>query len=147
MTDPDPLADLAAQLEELRRQWARSQGRDRGSPLEQLKGSTGQLMLLLLEVKRLTERLNDALAKRQLAPPPAPWWCADENEIRSMLAELRHWVEDFARKHYPAYMARLRALLAESSRGGVGAEHAHGRMGARLRRRGQQGPGGRFVVA
>ena len=25
-----------------------------------------------------------------------------------MLAELRHWVEDFARKQYPAYMARLR---------------------------------------
>ena len=24
-----------------------------------------------------------------------------------MLAELRHWVEDFARKHYPAYLARL----------------------------------------
>ena len=26
-----------------------------------------------------------------------------------MLAELRHWVEDFARKHYPAYLARLPA--------------------------------------
>ena len=106
MTDPDPLADLAAQLEELRGQWARSQG-EIGALREQLKSSTGQEMLLLVQVKRLAERLNDALAKRQLAPPPAPWWCVSEAEIQSMLAELRHWVENFARKHYPAYIARL----------------------------------------
>jgi hypothetical protein len=32
-----------------------------------------------------------------------------EDEGRKMLGELRRWVEDFARKHYPAYMARLPA--------------------------------------
>jgi len=106
MTEPDPLADLAAQLEELRRQWVRSQG-EIGALREQLKSSTGQQMLLLIQVKRLAERLNDALAKRQLAPPPAPWWCVSEAEVQSMLAELRHWVENFARKHYPACIARL----------------------------------------
>ena len=47
MTEPDPLADLAAQLEELRGQWARSQG-EIGTLREQLKGSTGQVMLLLV---------------------------------------------------------------------------------------------------
>ena len=45
MTEPDPLADLAAQLEELRRQWVRSQG-EIGALREQLKSSTGQQMLL-----------------------------------------------------------------------------------------------------
>ena len=105
-TEPDPVADLAAQLKELRGQWVRSQG-EIGALREQLKGSTGQVMLLLVQVKRLAERLNDALAKRQLAPPPAPWWRVSEAEFQSMLAELRHWVESFARKHYPAYVARL----------------------------------------
>ncbi len=52
MTDPDPVADLAAQLAELRGQWARSQG-EIGALREQLKGSTGQVMVLLVAVKRL----------------------------------------------------------------------------------------------
>jgi hypothetical protein len=101
VTDPDPVADLAAQLEELHRQWARSQG-EIGALRARLDGSTGQVMVLLVQVKRLADRLNDALAKRQLAPPPAPWWCVSEAERRSMLAELCHWVDDFARAHYPA---------------------------------------------
>ena len=107
MTDPDPVADLAAQVEQLRGQWARSQG-EIGALREQFKAELGQVMVLLVAVKRLSRRLNEALAKGQLASPPAPWWGIDENETRSMLAELRHWVEDFARKQYPAYMARLR---------------------------------------
>ena len=107
MTEPDPIADLAAQLAMLRRQWARSQG-EIGALREQLKSSTGQQMLLLVQVKRLAKQLNDALAKKEPTSPPAPWWCVSEAEIRSMLAELRHWIEDFARKQYPAYIARLR---------------------------------------
>jgi hypothetical protein len=107
MTEPDPIADLAAQLAMLRRQWARSQG-EIGALREQLKGSTGQQMLLLVQVKRLAKKLNDALAKKEPTSPPAPWWCVSEAEIRSMLAELHHWVDDFAGKQYPAYMARLR---------------------------------------
>jgi hypothetical protein len=109
MTDPDPVADLAAQLEELRANVSRLQGIVASWDARLEREGIGGTLMLRLEVKRLTERLNDALAKRQLAPPPAPWWCTDENETRSMLAELRHWIEGFARKHYPAYMARLRA--------------------------------------
>ena len=122
MTDPDPvaglaaqltdlaaqLAELAAQVEQQHGQWARSQS-EIAALRAQLDRSTGQGMVLLVKVKQLAERLNDALAKRRLAPPPAPWWGTDENETRSMLAELRHWVENFAKKHYPAYMARLPA--------------------------------------
>jgi hypothetical protein len=67
----------------------------------------GATMMLRLEVKQLRERLDEAVAKRQLAPPPAPWWVVGEAEGRAMLAELRGWVEEFARRHYPGYMARL----------------------------------------
>jgi hypothetical protein len=108
MDESDPLADLTAKYEELHRQWARSQG-EIAALRAQLDRSTGQGMVVLVKVKQLAERLNEALAKRRLAPPPAPWWGADETETRSMLAELRHWVENFAKKHYPAYMARLPA--------------------------------------
>jgi hypothetical protein len=47
--EPDPVADLAAQLEELRGQWARSQG-EIGILREQLKGSSGQVLLLIVAV-------------------------------------------------------------------------------------------------
>ena len=67
----------------------------------------GGTMVLLLEVKRLRERLDEALAKRQLEPPPAPWWRVDEAKGKAMLAELCEWVEEFARRHYPGYMTRL----------------------------------------
>lgn len=106
-TEPDPVAGLAAQLEQLRGQWARSQG-EIGALRERLNGSTSQVMLLLVAVKQLARRLDEALAKRRLAPPPAPWWCVSEAEGRPMLAELRSWV-DFTTTHYPAYMARLPA--------------------------------------
>ena len=122
MTDSHPLFDLAARLEELaaqlevwRGQWARTQG-EIGVLRERLETETGQTIMLrlevkrlLAEVKRLAEQLERALEKRQLTPPPAPWWCVTEAEGRSMLAELRYWVEDFARKHFPAYLARLPA--------------------------------------
>ena len=54
-------------------------------------------MMLLLEVKHLRERLDEAVAKRQLAPPPAPWWVVGEAEGRAMLAGAApEWVEEFA---------------------------------------------------
>ena len=107
MDEPDPIAELAAQLEVLRGRWARSQG-EIGALREQFKTEFGQVTVLLVAVKRLSKRLNEVLEKGQLAPPPAPWWGTDANETRSMLAELRHWVDDFARRQYPAYMGRLR---------------------------------------
>jgi hypothetical protein len=67
----------------------------------------GATMKLLLEVKRLRERLDEAVDKHQLKPPPAPWWCVGADEGRAMLADLSGWVETFLRRHYPDYAARL----------------------------------------
>ena len=110
MTDPDPAAALAAQLEELRGelrgQWARSQG-EIGALREQLNASTGQSMVLLVEVKQLREELAEAVEKRKLKPPPAPWWCVDREQGEAMLAELREWVETFLRPHYADYSTRI----------------------------------------
>jgi hypothetical protein len=108
MTEPDPVAALAAQLEELRGQLARSQG-EIGALRARLEGSTGQVMVLLVEVKRLREELAEAVEKRRLKPPPAPWWGVDREEAEAMLAGLRGWVDKFLRPHYPDYLARLPA--------------------------------------
>lgn len=103
-SSPDELAaqieDLRGELAEFRRvftQW--------NAKLE--TEGIGGTMTLLLQVKRLRERLDEALAKHRLEVPPAPWWCVGEDEGKAMLAELRNWVEGFARRHYPGYLARL----------------------------------------
>ena len=64
MTEPDPVADLAARLEELasqlevwRGQWARSQG-EIGAVRERLERETGQTIMLRVEVKRLLAEVN-----------------------------------------------------------------------------------------
>jgi hypothetical protein len=106
MTDPDPVADLATQLAELRGQLARSQGEIRVLH-DRLEDSTGQTVNLLVEVKRLREELAEAVEKRRLKPPPVPWWVVDEATGRQLLATLHEWVETFLRRHYPGYLARL----------------------------------------
>ena len=101
VTEPDPVADLAAQLEELRGQLARSQGEIRVLR-DRLEDSTGQTVNLLVEVKRLRGELAEAIEKRQLKPPPAPWWGVDQEQGEAMLAELRGWVGRLAlARHYP----------------------------------------------
>jgi hypothetical protein len=107
LAEPDPVAALAAQIGELRGELAefRRVFAQWNAKLE--TEGIGGTMMLLLEVKRLRECLDEALDKRKLAPPPAPWWCVDEAEGRAMLAELREWVETFLRRHYPGYAARL----------------------------------------
>ena len=106
MTDPDPVAGLAEQVELLLGQLARAQG-DIGQLREQLKDGSGQVVMLRLEIKQLRERLEEAIGKRKLAPPPAPWWGVGRAEGEAMLAGLREWVETFLRPHYPDYMTRL----------------------------------------
>jgi hypothetical protein len=105
-TSPGEDAELAAQLDELRGQLARAQG-DIGHLRVRLEAGTSQTALLLAEVKKLRESLTDALDKHRLKPPPAPWWCVGEAEGKTMLAELREWVETFLRCHYPGYAIRL----------------------------------------
>jgi hypothetical protein len=102
--DSEASAALAAQIEDLRGEL--SAFRAQWDAKLQVEG-IGGTMTLLLEVKRLRERLDEALDKRKLSPPPAPWWCVDEAEGKVMLAELRGWVETFLRRHYPGYAARL----------------------------------------
>ena len=107
MTEPDPVAVLAAQLEELRGQLAEFR-RVFGQWDAKLETEgIGGTMTLLLKVKHLRERLDEALDKRRLAPPPAPWWVVGDAEGRAMLADLRGWVDEFARRHYAGYMTRL----------------------------------------
>ncbi len=106
MTDPDPLAELAAQVAELRGQLARTQG-EVGVLRERLKAESGQTAMLLLQVKHFREELAEAVARNRLKPPPAPWWCVSEAEGRAILAELREWLDRFLRPHYPDYLAKL----------------------------------------
>jgi hypothetical protein len=107
VTEPDPVAGLAAQLEELRGQLAEFRRAFAQWDAKLKTEGIGGTMMLLLEVKHLRERLDEALDKHQLKPPPAPWWCVGEAGGRAMLAELREWIETFLRRHYPGYAARL----------------------------------------
>ena len=106
MTESDPVADLAAQLAELRGQLTRSQGEIRVLR-ERLEDSTGQTMLLLLEVKRLRGELAEAIESRKLKPPPAPWWGVGQEQGEAMLTDLREWAGGWLARHYPGYVARL----------------------------------------
>jgi hypothetical protein len=106
VTDPDPVAGLAAQLAELRGQLARSQGVI-GYLKARLEEDAGQVLMFRLQVKQLRERLEEAIEQRLLKPPPAPWWGVGQDQGEAMLADLRGWVDGFLARHYPGYMARL----------------------------------------
>jgi hypothetical protein len=108
LAEPDPVAALAAQLEQLRGQLARTQG-DLGAMRERFADETGPAMLALSQVKQMREELADAVEKRRFKPPPAPWLLGDEAEVRSLVGGLRLWVEKFLRPNYPEYAARLPA--------------------------------------
>jgi hypothetical protein len=105
MTDPDPVAALAAQVDDLRGQLARTQG-DIGTLRAKLEEGSGLEAVLRLEIKKLRRRLTD-LEKRPPATVPAPWWDVGEAEGHALLAELGEWLAVFLRRHYPGYAARL----------------------------------------
>jgi hypothetical protein len=107
MTEPDPVAELAAQLEVLRRQLAVYTG-ETGALRERLERDSGQVLMFRLQVKQLREKLAQAIASRAAADPPAPFWLGlSEAEHAARLAELRAWVERVACVQWPGYMARL----------------------------------------
>ena len=101
MTDPDPPADLAAQVNALRGQLAQLAAR------METEGP-GAGMLALVKVKDLTAQLNEAIEKHRLKPPPAPWWIVDDAAAREMFTALHAWVERFLRPQYPGYLRHLR---------------------------------------
>ena len=105
MTEPDPVAQLTAQVNVLRGQLAQLAARMEAE-------GPGAGMVALTKVKHLAGRLDEAIEKHRLKPPPAPWWAVSEAEGRAMLADLRGWVDGFARRHYPGYLARIPACWA-----------------------------------
>jgi hypothetical protein len=107
VTEPDPIAALAAQLEELRGQLARYTG-ETGHLRARLEEDSGQVLMLRLEIKKLSEKIGAAIARRNADEPPAPYWFGlDGDEHAAELAELRAWVERVARVQWPGYMARI----------------------------------------
>jgi hypothetical protein len=98
---------MAAQLAELRGQLAQVTARLNTEGTGASMTALIQVKRLLADVRQLREELAEAIEKRKLKPPPAPWWCVGEAEGRAMLAGLTGWVDGFARRHYPGYMARI----------------------------------------
>jgi len=100
MTEPDPIAALAAQLEDLRGQIGALRARH--------GEDYGHVMVLLAEVKKLSEKIDAATARRQADDPPAPYWLGlSKDEHAARLAELRAWVERVGLVQYPGYFAKL----------------------------------------
>jgi hypothetical protein len=107
VTEPDPVAALAAQLEELRGRLLRAEG-ETGQLRARMDDFSGQDMLMLLGIKKLGQKLDEATAKLQAADPQAPFWLRlGDGEHAARLGELRDWVDRFARVQYPGYLARL----------------------------------------
>jgi hypothetical protein len=107
LTDPDPIAALAAQLEELRGQLARSQG-EVGALRARLEEFSGTDLVMLTAIKQQGEKLDAAIARLQSADPPAPFWLRlDDAERTDRLTEVRDWVERFLRVQYAEYAATL----------------------------------------
>lgn len=107
MTEPDPIADLAAQLEELRGQLARYTG-ETGHLRARLAEDSGQVVMLRLEIKHLGEKIEAAIARRQTDEPLAPYWLGlSREEHAARLGQLRAWVEQVGLVQYGGYFAKL----------------------------------------
>jgi hypothetical protein len=107
MTEPDPVAALAAQLEELRGQLARSQG-EVGQLRAQLDGLSGQDLKMLLAIKQLSEKLDAMITQREAEYPQAPYWLGlSREDYAAQLGEVQEWVERVARVQWPGYMDKL----------------------------------------
>jgi hypothetical protein len=107
VTEPDPVAALAAQLEELRGQLARYTG-ETGRLRARLDEDSGQVVMLRLEIKKLGQKIEAAIARRDVGEPPAPYWLGlSGEEHAARLAELRAWVEQVGLVQYRGYFANL----------------------------------------
>jgi hypothetical protein len=107
LTEPDPVAALAAQLEELRGQLARYTG-ETGHLRARLDADSGQVVMLRLEIKHLGEKIEAAIARRDADEPQAPYWLGlTPEEHAAALARLRAWVEQVGLTQYRDYFAKL----------------------------------------
>ena len=107
MTEADPIADLAAQLEELRGQLARYTG-ETGHLRARLEADSGQVLMLRHEIKKLGEQIEAAIARRDAEEPSAPYWLGlSREEHAGRLAALQAWVGQVGLVQYRGYFARL----------------------------------------
>jgi hypothetical protein len=107
LTEPDPVAALAAQLEELRGQLARYTG-ETGQLRARLAEDSGQVVMLRLEIKKLSEKIDAAIARRDADEPQAPYLLGLSREgHESALTRLRAWVEQVGLVQYTDYFAKL----------------------------------------
>jgi hypothetical protein len=107
VTEPDPIAALAAQLEELRGRLLRAEG-GVGQVRARLETDSGQVLMLRLEIKQLGEKIEAAITRRDADEPQAPYWLGlTKEEHAARLAELRAWVEQVGRVQYRDYFAKL----------------------------------------
>ena len=107
MTDPDPVAALAAQLEEMRGRLLRAEG-GVGQVRARAETDSGQVLMLRLEIKKLSEKIDAAIARRQADEPQAPYLLdLSKDERAAALARLRAWVEQVGLIQYAEYFAKL----------------------------------------
>lgn len=93
MAERDTLAAFAVQLDELRAKVA---------TLEQ--EGPGKMMVVLAQVKKLSDALNRALGKNKTLIPQAPYWPAGSgSDDDGEFGRLRDWVDDFLRPQHPGY--------------------------------------------
>ena len=107
MTELDPVAALAAQLEELRGRLLRAEG-GVGQVRASLEELAGKDMLMLLEIKKLGEQIDAAFEMDGWHYIVEPYWLGLSKEERAArLAELRAWVERVGLIQYAEYFGKL----------------------------------------
>lgn len=107
MTEPDPVAELAQQVADLRASLARSQG-EVGHLRTRMEEFAGTDMLMLTAIKQQGEKLDKALRKREADDPPAPYWLGlSREEHATRMTQLRRWVDQVALVQYSEYFAKL----------------------------------------
>ena len=62
---------------------------------------------LRLEIKKLGQKIDAAIARREADEPQAPYWGLSGDEREAVLAELRAWVEQIDLVQYRGYFAKL----------------------------------------
>ena len=140
VTEPDPIAALAAQLEELRGQLARYTG-ETGHLRAKLAEDSGQVVMLRLEIKKLGEKIEAAIARRKADEPPAPYWLGPEpGGARGPARRAAGWVDRVGLRPVPRLLRQAAALLGQPPGGGHSSSATYDRVGPDLRRPGEPGP-------
>ena len=143
MTEPDPIAALAAQLEELRGRLLRAEGAT-GQVRARLEESAGQDMLMLLEIKKLGEKIDAAIARRAgRRTPGAVLARAEQGGTRGPARRAPRLGRACRPGPVRRVLRQAAAVLAVAPGRGDRAQHRDGGVGPDLRRPGQQAPAGR----